>query len=400
MRRLPPFLTLLFFLLGFAQPVHAQSAPQKLEISDQGFSYEFGESLTFQAQLILPAPAAEVFLVFRVEGESQTRVVPLKPAADGKTDLRYDLKQNPIHPFSQLEVSYRARLESGVELVSESFTVEYLDNRFPWQVLNGEWVTVHWYAGDLSFGQAAMDVALRGLERARELLLISPAQPVDIYIYASAFDLQTALEIGGLPWVGGHASPDLRLALVAISPGPDQGLEFDRKIPHELSHILTFDLAPERYDRLPTWLREGIATQTELAANPDYPLALTRAEAEGTLLPLADLCHGFPQDTGRVFLAYAEAQSFTGYVIQKYGQTGLLALIKAYGDGLDCQQGSISALGQPLAVLDQNWRAAALGDQVGAEAFQNLFPYLALLVIGLAISLTSGFTFKRPADVS
>jgi hypothetical protein len=393
------FLTLVL-LFSFFQPVQAQQAPQKLEISEPGFSYQFGESLTFQAKLNLPAPAAEVFLIFQAEGESQTHVLPLTPDAEGKTTVSYDLKQNPLRPFSRLQVFYRAKLQSGEELVSDSSTFEYLDNRFPWQALSGAGITIHWSAGDLSFGQAAMDVAQRGLKRARELLLVIPSQPIEIYIYASAIDLQKALEIGGRPWVGGHASPDQRLALVAVAPGPDQGLEFDRKIPHELSHILTFDLTQERYDRLPVWLREGIATQTELSANPDYPLALKQAAEQGNLIPVAELCPAFPQDTGRVFLAYAEAQSFTSYLIQKYGQTGLLALIKAYGDGLDCQQGSLSALGQPLDTLDQNWRANVLGDDVGAEAFKNLFPYLALLVVLVSVSLVSALTFKRPADVS
>jgi hypothetical protein len=240
-----------------------------------------------------------------------------------------------------------------------------------------------------------MDVAQRGLKHTSELLLVGAAKPIDIYIYASSTDLQKALEIGGLPFAGGHASPDLHLALVAIAPGPEQGLEMDRKIPHELAHILTYDLTQERYTRLPIWFREGIATQVELAANPDYPRALSLASEQKTLIPLADLCGSFPQSTGRAFLAYAESESFTNFLIEKYGQTGLLALTKAYGDGLDCEQGARRALGQPLSQLEVDWRASTLGENAGIRALINLFPYLAILVVLLTVSLVNAFMFKK-----
>lgn len=399
MRPLTLIILILAAVLAAFQPVQAQEASQKLTVSDLGISYQFGEYITFQARLSPPSPVSEAYLLFRAEGEANTRVLPVTLDAEGKTSLRYELKPSPLRPFSNLQVSYRVKLQTGEELVSDESTIRYEDNRFPWQNISGAGVTLHWYAGDLSFGQAAMDVAMRGVKRSGELLLVTPSQPINVYVYASATDLQQALELGSLPWVGGHASPDLHLALVAVSPGPEQGLEMDRKIPHELAHILTYDLTLERYDQLPTWLREGIATQVELSANPDYPLALGQAAETKSLIPLAELCHGFPPDTGRVFLAYAEAQSFTNYLLEKYGQTGLMALINAYGDGLDCEQGAQQALGLPLSQLDANWRAGSLGENPGLTALGNLFPYLALLVVLLTVSVVSALTFKKGSHV-
>ena len=112
-------------------------------------------------------------------------------------------------------------------------------------------------------------------------------------------------------------------------------------------------------------------------------------------IPLTDLCGSFPQDTGRAFLAYAEAESFTNFLIEKYGQTGLLALTKAYGDGLNCEQGAQRALGQPLSQLEIDWRASALGENAGITALNNLSPYLVVLAVLLAVSLFSALTFKR-----
>lgn len=398
MRRLALFSIVLMTLLATFRSARAQETPKVLPISEPGISYQFGDSITFQAQLNPPAPISEAYLLFRAEGETTTRVLPLTVESDGKTTLRYDMKEGPVRPFALIHYQYRVKLQTGEELISEELFLNYEDNRFPWQVISGDGLTVHWYAGDISFGQNAMDVAQRGLKHASELLLVSAAKPINIYIYASPTDLQKALELGGLPFVGGHASPDLHLALVAIAPSPEQGLEMDRKIPHELAHILTYDLTQERYNRLPTWFQEGIATQVELAANPDYPRALSQASETKSLIPLADLCGSFPQDTGRAFLAYAEAESFTNFLIEKYGQTGLLALTKAYGDGLDCEQGSQRALGQPLSQLEIDWRASTLGENAGITALGNLFPYLAILVVFLAVSLVSALTFKRVSN--
>jgi len=395
MRRPALFLFVLALALGFSQPVRAQKATT-FPVTDPGVKYEFGSYIIFQARLSLPSIPTEAYLLFHAAGETSTHSIPIQLDAEGNTSQQYNISDGAVRPFATVYFQYRVKLQSGDELTSEEFTFPYEDNRFPWQKVSLEnQLTVHWYAGDQAFGQQALDVASRGIEQTQKLLLVSASKPIDIYIYASATDLNKALEMGGLPWVGGHASPDLHLGLVAIPPAPEQKLDMERKIPHELAHILTYDLMGERYLLLPVWLREGIATKVELAANSDYPRALTQASEQKTLIPIADLCAAFPPESGRAFLAYAQAQSFTSFIIDKFGQTGLLALTSAYGDGLDCEQGMRRALGQPLSQVEANWRAGSLGENPGLTAFNNLFPYLAILAVLLTVSLANAFTFKR-----
>ena len=301
-----------------------------------------------------------------------------------------------MRPFSTIRYQYRVKLEGGEELSSDEFTFRYEDNRFPWQTISGDHLTLHWYNGDLAFGQAALDVARRGIRKINDFLLVSPLGPIDIYIYANNADQTNALEVGGVTLVGGHASPDLRLGLVWISPGPEQGLSMEQKIPHELAHILLYDLLGDRYNRLPVWLSEGIAAQVELSANPDYPLVLAQASKQKALIDIADLCGAFPPEAGRLFLSYAESESFTKFIVEKFGQTGLLTLVSTYGDGLECQQGMQQALGKPLNQMEILWRAATFGEKTGLVAFQNLFPYIAILSVVLSVSMFSAFSTRRP----
>lgn len=394
-------LVLLMFALTSAlvafQPARAQQTGS-LTVSNLGISYEFGSYITFQAQINLKSLPSEAYLLFRADGEDTTRVIPIQLDAQGNIFQRYDLNRGTLRPFATVRYHYRVKLQSGEELTSDEYFFQYEDNRFTWQVFSGDEITIHWYNGDLAFGQAALDAARRGMKKAKELLLVNQAKPIDIYIYASSADQTKALEIGGLSSVGGHANPDLRLGLVSIPPSPEQGLQMDQKIPHELAHILTYDLMGERFARLPVWLREGIATQVELAANPDYTRVLSQATDQGALIPIDDLCGSFPPESGRLFLAYAESESFTRFIIAKFGQTGLLALTRAYGDGLNCKQGMQQALGQELNKAENEWRASVLGENAGLTAFNNLFPYLAILLVLLTVPLVRAFTIKRPQN--
>jgi hypothetical protein len=208
---------------------------------------------------------------------------------------------------------------------------------------------------------------------------------VEIYIYASAEDLQSALVLGGVPWLAGHASPELGVVMVAIPPGINQSLLMDQLIPHELAHVLMYKGLGEKYANLPVWFREGVATLAERFPNPDYEYALTIASQERSLLPLADLCDAFPPDQGRAFLAYAESVSFTRYLRDQYGDVGLSALAIAYSDTLDCEQGTLRGLGVPLSTLEREWRENVLGENLAGVAARNLFPYAFLLVVFLAL---------------
>ena len=52
---------------------------------------------------------------------------------------------------------------------------------------------------------------------------------------------------------------------------------------------------------------------------------------------------------------------------------------------MTCDQGAVQSLGLPLAKLEEQWRAAVLGEKVSGLAFQNLLPYLILLGLVLLI---------------
>jgi hypothetical protein len=384
MRRI--FTALLLFAVIFPvfQFAHAQSV---VDETDLQVSYRFGEYVGMQARLNAPEPITDVSILFRAQGESSTRSDHLAVEPDGRFNYVYTFSQGPLRSFARVDFWFHVILQSGEQVDTSTFYFYYNDDRFPWLMVEENGVRVHWYAGDDAFARQALDAARAGLQRTGSMLSVVPSHPFDIYIYAIAADLQTALEIGGESWSGGHASPDLGVALVQIAPGLEQGLEMDRKIPHELAHLLTYEVVGQRYSALPVWLREGIASMAE-SSNPDYPRAISLAAEQQSLIPIADLCGSFPPEMSRITLAYAESEAFTRFIVNTYGNSGLLSLMHAYADGLDCQQAPARALGNSLSGLENEWwRSAPSGINNGTAALENLFPYLAILALTLIIPL-------------
>ena len=266
------------------------------------------------------------------------------------------------------------------------FTMPHADDSFQWRTLEAGNLKIHWYEGDLDFGQAVLESAQAGLDSIANFVPLNLEQPVEIFIYANADDLQSELTSSEI-WVAGHADPELGRVRVLIGPGPQQGIEMEQRIPHELMHVMLYRHVGAGYKTIPAWLSEGMATLAEIYPNADHERVLSEAIAGNTLIPFKDLCVAFPDDPAQAFLAYAESRSFTGYLYEAYGATGLQNLATAYADGMDCERGAEHAFGISLSQLEQNWLSSFQGQNRFLSALQNISPYLVLLCLVLVIPL-------------
>lgn len=383
-------------LLGASQQVRAQSG---IEVNSVRVGHDFGKEIHFSVVIDSPSPVQEVLLLFRDVNEANTRVHPM--SADGERFVyTYDATQGFLHPFAKIALSFQVKLENGEEFTSQKYFYTYSDNRFTWQTREEGSLRVHWSEGGEAFGQAALDSARNGLVNIQTLFSADDSQPIDIYVYASPADLQDALFMGGESWQAGHASPALGIVFVSVAPGTQEKIIMQQQIPHELAHLLLYRYVGENYNRLPTWLLEGIASLAELYPNPDYQLALERAVEQHTLLPIAELCAPFSRDASQAFLSYAEAASFTRYLHTNHGTSQLDELIRSYADGISCDAGALQVFGQSLTYLDANWQESVLGANLLGVALRSTAPYLLILAIFLAYPLAQLLTVnpKRGAD--
>jgi hypothetical protein len=381
------------FLANLIIPATAAPPSIDIEISQVAAFYEYGEKVVFQAQIHPVENIKHVFLFIQSVGQS-TRVEAVTLDENGGVIHEYDTSQFPLRPFARTEYWYRIILTDGTEITSQKYSFDYIDNRFDWQNLTNERFNVHWYSGGIEFGQEILDVSETGLQAATTYMPVDHPYPIQVYVYASAADLQKALQLSNQSWVAGHASTDLGVILVSIPSGLQQRIELERQLPHELVHLMQYQFVGDRYPSMPLWLLEGMASLAELYPNPEYERVLQKAIDNQSLLSIEALCTAFPREASGAFLSYAQSASFVRFLHQKFGTSGLKSLMLEYQDGLGCSEGAQAALGSSLQQLESRWQMEALRMDIHTLAWQNLAPYLIILVL-VIISPAAAAVFMR-----
>jgi len=356
--------------------------------------YTFGAEITFQARIESSEAIQTVYLVLQPAGDPPHLFqIPFSP--QGEILFERNVAELGLRPFAQIDYSYQIITVSGAEFHSPTAQFHYDDNRIEWQTLQNDVFIVHWQNGDLEFGQKLLNASMAGLQKAQTFLSIEPTTPLRLFVYPSAAELKNALNMPQEFWAAGHASPDLGVLLVSISPSASASYEMERQIPHEITHILLYQQTNVGYANLPIWLNEGLASQAELYPNPDYRRALSRATAEHNLLPFTSLCQSFPRDASSAFLAYAQSASFTEFLHQKFGSSGINHLITQYQDGKDCQAGVQAAFGTSLSQLQTQWERETLGSDPIALLWLRIRPFVILGLLILVPSLIMNLSRKQ-----
>jgi hypothetical protein len=341
-------------------------------------SYQFGDYILFQAAPDAQTPAEQANLYLQVQGERTTRVIAAEKNAASGWEVNYDVQAHPIRAYSVIIYWFEAQLSTGQKVETQHSSLAYIDTRFEWQSRKQGIFEVHWYEGDDAFAQLLLDAAQQGLENAQQILPLTPPEKVQLYAYANGRHMREAIQLAGEDWVAAHTSPDMAVMVLSLPPTPEQRLEIERQIPHELMHILIYQRVSNAYTRLPMWLSEGLASIAELYPNPDYLAMITSAQVKDTMLPMESLCSAFPRDASGAYLAYAQATSFTRFLYRNYGSQGLDSLLQTYQDGLGCTRGVEVAFGASLAQIEREWLSDAFGENPVSGAVSNLTPWLVL----------------------
>ena len=388
-RMLLPALVLLLGAL-VASPAWGQEG--SLEVQTE-VDYAFGERIRFRASFPpeLSIEGVDVFF----QANSNPAVVQAATLVDGVWVYEHDVQARYVQTFATVMYWFRVTLAEGVE-ETRRFSFFYEDNRFEWQTLEGVPFRVHWNTGDAAFAQFVLDTARTGAQQAGAILDAEFPEVVEVYVYGRFQDYQFARDAMGPLWAGGHADPDAGVIVVSLPPGENQRLEVERKIPHEVAHLMLYQAAGEGFWNLPAWLNEGFASTMERNPNPDYPSLIASAVENGTLIPMTALCQPFPRDASGAVLSYAEASSFVRYIQGRFGREGVRAVVRAYGNGAGCEFGTdVEPINLPLTQLERAWREGALAENVMLSALRELSPWLVLLgamLVGPLIVLAS---FRR-----
>jgi hypothetical protein len=342
--------------LTLPAPVAAQGP---IQVLDQSVETAFRDHITFNASLESESKITEVRLLYRVAGQLATARgdADFEPGTRVEASFTIDQKRDYLPPGTELEYWWQITNEAGDSLKTEPQHLLYMDERHDWQTLSSDRLTLYWYKGDRSFGEALFDQANKTLDQIENEAGVKVEVPVKIFIYGSFADLHDAIAVGSQEWTGGQAFTDQGVVVIGVSPDDlDYGLI---ATPHELTHLVIHQATDNPFGDIPRWLDEGLAVYMsgELDAPwRDYRDMVARSARQGKLMTLQTLSSSFPADSEQAGLAYAESGVVVEFIIKHYGQKAMAHLLEIFSQGALYDDALEQALGVDTWGLDNAWR--------------------------------------------
>jgi hypothetical protein len=356
---------LVLSLLFLAYPSSA-SAITPLEVRSDEAILNFPNTVTFRAQLSANADIQSVVLEYGTTqltcGEVVAKAFPqVNPGKSVNVEWSWDMRQSgSIPPGANVWWRWRTTDANGLESVSETKNVTWLDSVYQWQTLTDRELRIHWYRGDQAFAREILAAARGGLTLNQESAGLKPDGVIDIYIYGDYDALRSAV-LYAPSWTGGQAFPAFNIVIIGISPdnlawGKDATV-------HELTHVLVGHLTFSCLGDVPTWLNEGLAVYSEGGLDSVSQTQLDQAIRQDTLLTVRSISGGFSEVADKANLSYSQSYSLVKFLVETYGQPKMNELLLALRDGTTIDSALVKVYGFDVEGLEDAWRAG-----IGAKA--------------------------------
>jgi len=173
-----------------------------------------------------------------------------------------------------------------------------------------------------------------------------------------ASDRSDFRRLGGRDVYAAFALPETGQVVLDLSRFDVRPALFRPVLKHEYVHLLLHRHIVSAH--LPRWLDEGIAQQLSDGLSEYLPggsqMVLGEAFAADRVFPLGALAKRFPGDAFGRQLAYEQSRSIVGYMVQRYGDDFLRALIALMADGASLEKAFRAVGGIPLSDFEADWR--------------------------------------------
>lgn len=348
-------------------------AQETIEMKDQTWDAEFRDHITFTLNAASEAEIVDADLFYQVVGQVATsrNQADFSPGTSIEASFEIDQTkpENYLPPGTELNYWWKVVDADGNELRTEKETLLYLDDRYDWQNLQNERLSLYWYEGNDNFGQELFDRANGALDTLELDMGIAVENPVKIFIYASHSDLLSAISTSAQEWTGGQAFTDYGVVVIGVAPSQlEWGLGATT---HEISHLVVHQATKNPFGDLPRWLDEGIAVYNENQEelDDDFRSIFEQAVEADRLMTLRTLSSPFPSDPLQANLAYGQSGAVVMFIIENYGREAMAELLDIFADGALYDEALQQALGVTTDGLDSAFRVSLdLEPLPGSEA--------------------------------
>lgn len=307
-----------------------------------------------------PFPIRSASVRYHPVGQETVYAVPAAlpvSAPDGSFSLSLvvDPRQDGLPPGLTLSHAWHLTLEDGTKWSSSVGRVDWIDDRFAWDVVRVDTVEVMIGAEDSSDRRDRIVAEVRRVLPEIERVIGSNATgPIRFWVYDAAADLAGTQTANTEPWIAASSYPGLGVTLAVIPP--EATIEIGRLIPHELAHHVLHHAATSPFSAPPLWFDEGLAGWFQTTGTDQFPALVRAAAAEGTLPGVAALASSFPFAVSEANLAYAACWSVMTYVIETWGEAAIPRLAASFAADRTDDQAMLVALGIDQRTLDIQWR--------------------------------------------
>jgi hypothetical protein len=352
-------LWLMFSVLNLPlTPVVAQGSGS-ITVSNSTAKMNFPLSLEFSSQIKSTANISDIRLRYQIQQMSFAQVTSeayINTTASATKNAVYSLdmrKVGGLPPGTSLNYWWAVKDASGANMQSPPVQFQVNDNRYTWQNLSQGKINLFWYQGDNTFAQDLMSAAQQALAQLLDNTGASPDKVINVYIYASAKDLQGSM-IFPSEWTGGVAFTQYNI--VAIGIGPND-LSWGRgAMTHELTHIVIHQVTFNPYNDLPVWLNEGLAMSSEGPLTKQFTVPLKLAISRNGIIPVRSIASPFSADSNKAVLSYAESYTLVEYLVKQYGSGKMLNLLQTFQNGSTSDGAFQKVYGFDMDGLDNQWR--------------------------------------------
>lgn len=357
-----PLLLIVSLTLFFVPASLAAEETLDVTIQENNWEAEFRDHLSFSLTAQSSSEITEAFLFYKVVGKLATSRNEAEFTPGQTIEAQFEIDQtvptNYMPPGAEIEYWWKLEDATGAEFKTEPARLLYLDNRYDWQSLDNERLTLYWYEGSDSFGQQLFERANLALDTLSTEVGISLEDPIKIFIYGDHNDLMSALSTTAQEWTGGVAYTTYGVVVIGISPSQmEWGL---RAMTHEMSHLVIHQATDNPYGDLPRWLDEGIAVFNEDKDQlvDDFRPVMERAIETNEVMTLRTLSSPFPADPLKANLAYGQSGEVVRFIINSYGTESMAHLLEIFSEGALYDEALQEALGTDTDGLDNAWRAS------------------------------------------
>jgi len=355
---LAAIVAMILLVLMVAAPVGAQA---DIRFGEPSASGDFGESVVFGTTFATEATPRRVEMLSRLPGDDSERVSIAAVERDGDVWRASVVQGGHIVPNTSWQYRFRVVTDEG-SATGPTGDHRVLDERFEWDVLEGDRINVWTYEGGDGFARDALTIAEEAMASAAELLGVEAIEPVDFLLYTDTREFREAMGPATRESVGGQAHPGIRTLFGLVEPRQIDSDWADELITHELAHLVFHEAVDNPYQYPPRWLNEGLAVYLSKGFDDADRRQVQGAAGGGTIIPLEGLGGQFPTRPGRQGLAYAESISAVDHFVETHGQEQLVELITSFGEGTGLDGAFEAATGEDFAAFDAGWL-----DSLGAD---------------------------------